>query len=110
LRRLPAVLPSQPRTRRTRRVHAPRTRLRGELASGRNKCDLDDRLIATLLGDYRRHGFGYVDYTAQLSYGFSLASPSFVLERFVQPFSWQLIGYHEKGWDKRQDVICLRKN
>jgi SAM-dependent methyltransferase len=81
-----------------------------ELASGRNKCDLDDRLIATLLDAYRRHGFGYVDYTAQLGYGFSLARPSFVLERFIQHQSWQLIGYHEKGWDKRQDVICLRKN
>ena len=81
-----------------------------ELASGRNKCDLDDRLIATLLDDCRRRGFGYVDYTAQSGYGFSLARPSFVLERFIQHSSWQLVGYHENGWDKRQDVVCLRKS
>lgn len=80
-----------------------------ELATGKNRCGLDDTQIAALLAEYRRTGFGYVDYRSQPGYGISLALPSFVLAHFVQQPAWQLLGYHEAGWDKRQDVVCLQK-
>jgi SAM-dependent methyltransferase len=80
-----------------------------ELATGKNRCGLDDHQIAKLLGDYRRAGFGYVDYADQPGYGFSLALPSFVLANFVQHPEWQLLGYHESGWDQRQDAIGLQR-
>jgi len=80
-----------------------------ELETGKNRCGLDDPQIASLLADYRRTGFGYVDYADSPGYGISLALPSFVLANFVQDPKWQLLGYHETGWDQRQDAICLRR-
>jgi hypothetical protein len=79
------------------------------IVSGRNRHGLDDRLIENLLHDYRRTGFGYVDYSLQSGYGFSLAHPSFVMETLLPRPDWRLIGYHESAWDKRQDAICVQK-
>lgn len=81
-----------------------------ELAMGKNGNGLDDRQISALLDDYRRWGFGYVDYASQAGYGFSLALPSFVLGNFVQRPEWRLIAFHESGWDKRQDVISVQRS
>jgi len=81
-----------------------------ELAAGKNPHGIDNGQIPELLRGYREQGFGYVDYPGQSGYGFSLAHPSFVLSRFLSPSAWQLLGYHEAGWDRRQDVISLRKN
>lgn len=81
-----------------------------ELRTGKNKCGLDDGLIANLLAQYHRSGFGYVDYSPGSGYGISLALPSWVLATFVQPAGWKLLGYHEGGWDRRQDVIALQKD
>ncbi|MFI5358022.1 MAG: class I SAM-dependent methyltransferase, partial [Opitutales bacterium] len=80
-----------------------------ELATGKNRNGLADEEIAALLDGYNRNGFSYIDYSAQPGYGFSLALPSYVLARFVENPAWDLIGYHEAGWDKRQDVISLRR-
>lgn len=81
-----------------------------ELAAGEgNRFDLDAGQAAALLAAYRRTGFGYVDYAGQPGYGFSLAAPEFVMAHFIPHPQWQLIGYHENGWDKRQDVICVRR-
>jgi hypothetical protein len=79
------------------------------IVSGRNRHGLDDQLIERLLRDYRRTGFGYVDYSFQPGYGFSLAHPSFVTGNLLQRPDWRLISYHESAWDKRQDVICVQK-
>jgi SAM-dependent methyltransferase len=81
-----------------------------QLSAGTHKHDLDDPQISTLLADYSRSGFGYVDYTSQSGYGFSLAHPSFVTANLISGAGWQMIGYHETGWDQRQDVISLQKN
>ncbi|MDB6127754.1 MAG: hypothetical protein JWM35_1650 [Verrucomicrobia bacterium] len=81
-----------------------------ELTSGKNRCGLDDRQIAQLIREYRETGFGYVDYTDQPGYGISLALPSFVMANFLQRPEWQLITYHEAGWDKRQDVISVQRS
>lgn len=81
-----------------------------ELAAGINPHGIDDARIPDLLRGYREAGFAYVDYPGQSGYGFSLVHPAYVLSRFISPSAWQLLGYHEAGWDRRQDVISLRKN
>lgn len=80
-----------------------------ELVAGKHRYGLNDSQIAELLAIYRQRGFAYVDYASDPGYGISLARPSYIMEHFVEPSGWQLIGYHEKGWDKRQDVISLQK-
>lgn len=80
-----------------------------ELISGRRTVDLAPEQIDRLVAAYRQHGFGYVDYATQRGYGFSLASPGFATGQLIPTAPWQLVGYHERGWDRRQDVIALRK-
>jgi SAM-dependent methyltransferase len=80
-----------------------------ELAAGKNRHNLEPGQIAGLLENYRRTGFAYVDYVSHPGYGFSLSHPAFVLEHFIAPADWHLVGYHENGWDHRQDAVCLAK-
>lgn len=80
-----------------------------ELHSGRRTVDLSPEQIVSLLAAYRRVEFGYVDYAAQSGYGFSLASPAFVTRQLIPIAPWQIVGYHERGWDRRQDVVSLQK-
>ncbi|MBL9216129.1 MAG: class I SAM-dependent methyltransferase [Opitutaceae bacterium] len=84
-------------------------RCEAELATGRHDFGLAPEQATPLLAEYRRTGFGYVDYPGQPGYGISLARPSYVLEHFVQRPEWRLVGYHETAWDRRQDVVCLQK-
>lgn len=84
-------------------------RSEAELVGGKHQYGLNPQQIADLLHQYHQKGFGYVDYTPGSGYGISLALPSFVLSNFVQLPRWQLLGYHESGWDKRQDVISLQR-
>ncbi len=81
-----------------------------ELTAGKNRFDLNERQVAQLLAGYRGTGFGFVDYLDQPGYGFSLVAPEFVMAQFLRHPPWQLHGYHENGWDKRQDVISLRRS
>ncbi|MEO6994695.1 MAG: class I SAM-dependent methyltransferase [Lacunisphaera sp.] len=80
-----------------------------ELAAGRNPHGITDQQIAELLLDYRQKGFSYVDYYSKSAYGFSLAHPSFVANHLIDHPGWLLLGYHETGWDNRQDVISVQK-
>ena len=84
-------------------------RCEAELVTGKNRCGLSDRQIVDVLEEYRRTGFGFVEYSPQAGYGISLVRPSRVIETFVQAGQWQLLGFHEGAWDKRQDVIAVRK-
>ena len=79
------------------------------LVNGRDLSLLTAEQIAALLAEYRRTGFGYVDYSGGSGYGFSLAHPSFVTSTLIAEPGWRLEGYHERGWDMRQDVIFLQK-
>lgn len=79
------------------------------LASGNRQSGLTGTQVAGLLKSYRETGFGYVDYADQSAYGFSLADPAFVTGHLIRQSAWELISYHESGWDRRQDVIGLRK-
>ncbi len=81
-----------------------------EFESGRNRHNLQPPQIAQLLRDYHQHGFAYVPYDAQSNYGFSLAQPGFIIDRWINPADWRLLTYHETGWDKRQDVIAVQKS
>lgn len=80
-----------------------------EIATGSNACGLSDRQAAELLAEYRRTGFGYVDYAPGAGYGISVATPDYLMANFIQNTDWRLLGYQERGWDGRQDVICLQK-
>jgi SAM-dependent methyltransferase len=80
-----------------------------ELVTGKHRYGLEDAQIAALLAEYRRTGFGYVDYAGSPGYGISLARPSYVRANFVQPPGWQLLSYHEAAWDQRQDVVALQR-
>lgn len=80
-----------------------------ELASGRRTVDLAPAQIAALLADYRGEGFGYVDYSAERGYGFSLAHPGFVAGKLLTADAWRLVGYCEQGWDRRRDVVSLQR-
>lgn len=78
-----------------------------ELAAAKNRHGLDDAQIATLLRDYDASGCAYVDYRDASGYGFSLTHPHFVTRTLLDS-GWQLLGYHEAGWDERQDAIALQ--
>jgi SAM-dependent methyltransferase len=80
------------------------------LQSGQDSSQLAPHLITALLDEYRREGFGYVDYRPSSGYGFSLANPAYVTARFTNAPGWRLTGYHEQGWDRRQDVVCLQRD
>lgn len=79
------------------------------LVDGRDRSQLAPAQVAALLAEYRRTGFGYVDYNGVADYGFSLAHPSFVTSNLIAAPGWRLVVYHERGWDQRQDVITLQK-
>lgn len=79
------------------------------LVNGQDRSQLTAAQVAALLAEYRQGGFGYVDYTGVSGYGFSLAHPSFVTSALISAPGWRLAGYHERGWDHRQDVIVLQK-
>lgn len=79
------------------------------LATGRRTVDLDAPRRADLLEQYRRTGFGYVDYAGQHGYGFSLTHPAWVMRTLLSEGPWRLLGYHECGWDGRQDVLSLQR-
>lgn len=79
------------------------------LASGRRSGDLDAGQISALLEQYRRCGYGYVDYHTHQDYGFSLMHPSWVMSNLLPRGRWTMLCYHEHGWDERQDVLILQK-
>lgn len=80
-----------------------------EFTAGQNRHGLTPEQIAHLLHGYSGDGFSYVPYENGSNYGFSLAHPSFVTRHFIDESRWDLLTYHESGWDQRQDVISLKK-
>jgi len=81
-----------------------------ELTSGPNRHNLTESQVKELLDGYQRDNFSYVPYDGESDYGFSLAHPSFVVGSLIGDMNWRVVGYHETGWDNRQDVICLQKS
>ncbi len=81
-----------------------------ELTSGSNRHNLTESQIKELLEGYRDHDFSYVPYDENSNYGFSLAQPSFVVGSLLENTNWRVVGYHETGWDNRQDVVAVQKS
>lgn len=80
-----------------------------EFAQGQNRHGLTNDQVQPLLAAYQQTGFGYVPYVDTPRYGFSLISPTFIIDQLMDAQTWKLLHYHEAGWDRRQDVIALQK-
>lgn len=78
------------------------------LTEGTEPTGLTKEAEASLLAQYRKSGFGYVDYPGQSGYGYSLTHPDYVKSRFLNP-GWHLLSHHEQAWTKRQDAVALRR-
>jgi len=69
-----------------------------------------------LLRDFDRHDFGYEEYPVpnrgfenqELSYGWGLSGPRWVVERVMERSGWRLVYLREAAWKRYQDVAaCL---
>lgn len=62
--------------------------------------------VESLLGQFDRSGFGYVDYPRQEGYGISLATPAWVARTVEAVGGLQLLSHEERTWDTHQDVVA----
>jgi CBS domain-containing protein/SAM-dependent methyltransferase len=63
-----------------------------------------------LLEDFDRTGFGYRDYPGQSGYGLARCRPAWVCEQLERRTGFELLGYTERGWNRRQDTVaCIRR-
>ena len=62
--------------------------------------------VESLLDQYDRSGFAYVDYPRQKGYGISLATPAWVAEAVEAGGGLRLLSHEERGWDTHQDVVA----
>lgn len=81
-----------------------------ELVAGNNRHRLAEHQVERLLAGFTERGFSYVDYSGENGYGFSLVHPAFAIREFVDEKKWRLLGLHEHGWDRRQDVLAIQKS
>jgi len=65
--------------------------------------------LAALIEEYRREGFGFVEYDGYDDYGISIARPSWTVATIERATSLHFVQYFERGWDGHQDVVvCVR--
>jgi SAM-dependent methyltransferase len=63
----------------------------------------------SLYETYRRDGFAFEPYARDFpTFGLSLSSPAWVMNKLQQIPELKIIGFDEQGWG--QDVVILRKN
>jgi Methyltransferase domain len=66
-------------------------------------------LARGLLEDFDRTGFGYRDYPGQSGYGLARCRPAWVCDQLERTAGIELLGYTERGWNRRQDAVaCIR--
>jgi len=58
---------------------------------------------------FNNRGFGYANYLGESSYGISVNSPSFLLQRLESDRTITVRGLVERGWDDHQDVVIFEK-
>ena len=76
---------------------------------GHHTYGLDEKQLPSLLTQYRKTGFGYLNYSGSSEYGISVASPAYVLAEVQRHLYLKIIFFQEAGWDHHQDVIaCIR--
>ena len=86
------------------------------MTAGTSAFGLDPKGLQRVLKDYRRRGFGYVNYPKKKTfgvsenYGVSLVTPRWIFDAVEKLPGMRLVTYTEKAWDGLQDVIaCVRE-
>ena len=80
------------------------------LHMGRMDYGLKPEVIAGIVADYRRCGFGYRDYPNSHEYGISISTPQRVVALLQGLPELRILGYAEAAWDQHQDVTaCARR-
>lgn len=69
---------------------------------------LGDDAARGLLAQYLTSGYAYRGYDGDSSYGISLAARAWY-ETLFAGSSLRLQSYHERGWDRHQDVLVIRR-
>jgi len=70
---------------------------------------LDELQVSVLLDEYKRMGFGYMDYPSTTDYGISISAPSWVLSVIQRHPPLRIVSFDERGWDRHHDVVvCAR--
>lgn len=62
--------------------------------------------LGQVIADYRRDGFGFVEYDGHEGYGITIASPTWATETIASSTDLSLLLYLERGWDDHQDVVA----
>ena len=75
------------------------------LSNGRVNYGLHPSAVASLLDQYRRAGFGYVDYAQERGYCISLSSPEWTTRMVESQPGLKMLGYDERAFDAHQDIV-----
>ena len=68
---------------------------------------LSDSAARGLIAQYLADGYGYRGYHGDPAYGISLAARAWY-ETLLAGSALRLQSYHERGWDRHQDVLVIR--
>lgn len=70
---------------------------------------LDRLQVSAILNEYKRTGFGYLNYPSKDDYGISISAPSWVLSEIQRHPQLRIVSFEEMGWDYHHDVaVCAR--
>lgn len=85
-------------------------KVEGLLGSGEITYSLPDRAVQDLLKQFRKTGFGFVDYEpAKMQYGISLSSDDCIRHLAQKAGDWNCTYFQPAGWDNHQDVYGFTK-
>ena len=62
--------------------------------------------LGQVIADYRRDGYGFVEYDGHERYGITIASPAWATGMIARSTDLSLLLYLERGWDEHQDVVA----
>lgn len=71
--------------------------------------NIDRERFETIMTQYRRTGYGYVDYPGRKDYGVCVAKPDWYSERVLRSTEFIQILFQEKGSDNHQDVSAFMR-
>jgi SAM-dependent methyltransferase len=75
------------------------------LREGAFDYTLQPDAISTLLDQFDRDGFGYVDYPDWPNYGVAISTADWVRQQIEATTSLRVVDIHERGGDDHQDVV-----